>query len=257
MIKVLFIGNKARQGKDTFANGMKNKYQNSIIFHFADVVKEEVMNKPRIKPLLKLDHHRLFILQNNGSYEIRNADTDEVAIKFREEMNKRGIEEYWGMDGNGYDVHKDPIMLQLWGTDYRRNSISKNYWVDIIKEKIKQLDDKDYIVMIPDTRFKNELELKNQLKKELKIDSMFIKIIRVDGNERILDEKRNPLHESEIDLDDIKGDITLINRECQLDLTEEDMFNYIGEKLSTKFIESLNDNSWIEFLQKLGNKNDN
>ena len=111
--------------------------------------------------------------------------------------------------------------------------------------------------MIPDTRFKNELDLKNQLKKELKIDSMFVKVIRINGNERILDEKRNPLHESEIDLDDIKGDTTLINRECQLDLTEEDVFNYIGAKLSTKFIESLNDNSWIEFFQKLGNKNDN
>lgn len=213
MIKVLFIGNKARQGKDTFALGMSTMYNNCRILHFADEVKREVMNSARVKPLLKVDSHRVFILQNDGTYDIRNSFNDEIANKLEIELKKRSIEAYWGMDGNGYDIYKDPIMLQLWGTDYRR-SLDDRYWVNIIKNKIIELskDNKDYLVMVPDTRFENELLLKQELKDELDIDSLFVKVeMYTKDLNRILDKNRDSNHQSEIELDDVTPDIKILN----------------------------------------------
>jgi len=60
-------------------------------------------------------------------------------------------------------IAKDGKLLQLLGTEWGRDSISRNLWVDIMKSKIKSLIGPDpspvpKIVIIGDCRFENEFE---------------------------------------------------------------------------------------------------
>ena len=75
-------------------------------------------------------------------------------------------------------------LLQLIGTDFGRNIIAKNIWIDLTLKSYNS--NKHWI--IPDVRFKNELEVIKNL------GGINIRVIRdIDSNDR---------HESERDLDD-------------------------------------------------------
>ncbi len=50
-----------------------------------------------------------------------------------------------------------PLLIS-WGTDVIRNNFSKNYWIDKIKEKVLENSKSNFITIIPDVRFVNEIE---------------------------------------------------------------------------------------------------
>jgi len=90
---------------------------------------------------------------------------------------------YWGDDFYDlYENHKEKIdptlktsirhMMRTLGTEWGRNCIRKNFWVDIAEQKIKSSCAS--IVIFDDLRFPNEYEM---LKKH---GARFIKIIRPD-----------------------------------------------------------------------------
>lgn len=58
------------------------------------------------------------------------------------------------------EEHKEQLrlLLQAWGTEFRRNLIDKDYWVKKLAFKITRLPN-DVVVVIPDVRFLNEAEL--------------------------------------------------------------------------------------------------
>ena len=68
-----------------------------------------------------------------------------------------------GVTTQHIELHKDVFrpMLQWWGTDYKRNNVSKDYWIQKVGEKILCETDNTCII-IPDVRFKNELEWVDQ-----------------------------------------------------------------------------------------------
>ena len=49
-------------------------------------------------------------------------------------------------------------LLITWGTDVIRNKFSKSYWIDKIKKKIVENSKSNFITIIPDVRFVNEIE---------------------------------------------------------------------------------------------------
>jgi hypothetical protein len=55
------------------------------------------------------------------------------------------------------DIKKDGPLLQVLGTEWGRNTLGENIWVDLLKQKIQQKDYADLIV-IGDCRFPNEFE---------------------------------------------------------------------------------------------------
>lgn len=65
------------------------------------------------------------------------------------------------------------LILQGWGTDFRRSLHGKNYWIHIVEQTIASLP-KDTVVIIPDVRFNNELEF------VLNNGGMLIKVVRPD-----------------------------------------------------------------------------
>lgn len=223
MIYIIGLGNKARQGKDVVANILRNKVGGTII-HFADELKREVINIERKFPLVERTY------TNNLYYYIikYNNDTcivlsEYVVPRLHEIFNSRNIDIYMGMEGNGNDQLKDSEMLQFWGTDWRRNMCSDRYWVDIVINKIESIIKnytEDYIknnnlfFIIPDVRFKNELEClrEYQLKSKF-IKFYFVKVQRINENgSQYIDPNRDPKHPSETELDSVDADFYITAR---------------------------------------------
>jgi hypothetical protein len=214
------LGNRARSGKDTIADYLKNKYNNVFILHWADALKKEVINKEsinlnaetgeRLYPLIFKDDNYYNILDSlyaEGDYQhIRPVylkfHPDEVPF-LHDIFEKRGIKEYKGMEGNGYDEHKDGEMLQFWGTNFRRTFMSKNYWVNKTMESVKKIENENpdlehIFILIPDTRFINELKTI----KSYNPISYYCSVIRYNSDgSRYYDPTRDINHPSETELD--------------------------------------------------------
>ena len=211
-IKLIGIGHKARQGKDTLATFLKKELEKlrvpTLIVHWADPLKDEVANHERLFPLIqrtadqqKVTWYKLLNKRSDGSYyyDLFRFDQFPELHKF---MLDRDLMHYMGMS------EKDSPLLQLWGTDYRRNKCDQLYWVkatfQLIKQNLSDSSDKLNVVLIPDTRFRNELKA---LKEK---GGKYIDIYRLDdANQVFIDPSRDPNHPSEVDLDRIAGDLEI------------------------------------------------
>lgn len=199
---VVGLGHKARAGKDSAAGFIKESFDNVVILHFADDLYEEVSNKNRKAPLIqrsKSQSEYIYSLLhsehlgNDFVYSIRLQS--EVPI-LHDIFTQRGINEYWGMD------EKDAPMLQFWGTEYRRKQID-NYWVQKVHDKLETLfsSDQQYIIVIADTRFPNEVEFIQSLGSLYNCNGVYVKIERLNEDGSVfIDPSRNHGHPSEVSL---------------------------------------------------------
>jgi len=203
---IIGIGHKARQGKDTAAEFLCNKYGFTII-HFADALYDECRNCT----VLFNEFENVFYLKcyDEDYYRFENPTENMIDwIKMRGEQ-KLGIpfNSQWVYNGM---KEKDGTILQFWGTEFRRRKVNWDYWVDKVKQVIEKDPKKNYV--IPDTRFINEAQFIKSVGGEV------WKIIRHNYNQ--ID--RDPSHKSEIDLDDWEFDEVIFN-----DGTIEDLFNKV------------------------------
>lgn len=201
---IIGLGNRARNGKDSTAEYLASKNNNSHIVHWADALYEECQNPLRIHPLIK----KMTGINTSGDtaefYYLLDDFTDSPRYRYcvrtiyevpkiHEFMKDKG-NEYWGMD------EKEPILLQGWGTDHRRNS-DPNYWVNITVNRINTIVDDnnngDIFIYVPDTRFENEVDaLLNDL------GGIWIQVERYHENgDRYYAEDRDPNHPSEASLE--------------------------------------------------------
>lgn len=200
---VIGIGHKARNGKDSTAEFLKNKLEKTTVIHWADGVYEEVENSERKYPLIQKEIETeskiYYSLLDDFVSGSRKAFTHLEIPKLHKIFKDRNITMYLGAD------QKDPEMLQFWGTDFRRTFSNKDYWVNLTLKKIEKLKDNYSYILIPDTRFKNEVDaIKN-------INGVYIKVVRLNNDSSVfISTDRDPNHISEIDLDDYKSDVTLI-----------------------------------------------
>lgn len=108
------------------------------------------------------------------------------------------------------------LLLQAWGTDYRRNLCGPDYWVARAFNNVLKLPPSIHTVIIPDVRFISEAEA----------------IHRVDGLVIRVESIRSPKdgHVSENELDNYgKFDYTLQN-----DGTLEDFYQQINKLINEK-----------------------
>jgi len=202
-IILIGLGHKARNGKDTVANLLKEKLDNVEIVHWADGVYEECRNLESEFPLIK----REFKTSEKTYYSVlKDSSGDRFAISDKTDpflhdiFEKRGITEYQRM------IDKDPEILQFWGTNYRRTHCDKDYWVKFTMKKVNKIAKhiQSGYILIPDTRFKNEVDA-------VRLNGgYYVKVVRTttEGNQYI-SEDRDPNHMSEIDLNDYPADVTL------------------------------------------------
>jgi hypothetical protein len=215
------LGNRARSGKDTAAEYIKSKYSNSHIIHFADALKLEARNLPRKDPLIYRVGNTYYILDkynSNGVAKYIEYESEEMPFLHKIFLD-RNIKEYAGMNGNGFDEHKDGEILQFWGTDFRRNNFGQDYWVSKTFSEINSIsssykNNKYGIVLLPDTRFINEY---NEIKFYNKY-SIYVSVIRynLDGS-RYYDPNRDKNHPSEKELDTVKYDELIEAKSGDLD----------------------------------------
>ena len=105
---------------------------------------------------------------------------------------------------NGEKDEEGRTILQYIGTDIVREK-RPNYWVEFILEILELFGENWDYVIIPDTRFPNEIDLV----KSAYDDVDFIKIVRHDFDNGLTEEQKN--HPSETALDDIEADYTFYN----------------------------------------------
>lgn len=115
-------------------------------------------------------------------------------------------------DWNGEKDEYGRTLLQQVGTEMREKN-NPNMWVNITKELIRGIGVEFDYVLVPDTRFKEEIEMLNEY-----FDCISVRVLRQDidayGVTRVhvnhlTDEQR--AHKSECDLDDYKFDFFISN----------------------------------------------
>ncbi|KKN03321.1 hypothetical protein LCGC14_1108860 [marine sediment metagenome] len=198
------LGHRARNGKDTVANMLKEQLGNVEIIHWADGVYEECTNRNTAYPLIKQEftgpskiyYSVLDDKQTGARIAISNISDPFLHNIF----TKRNITEYQGM------ISKDPEILQFWGTNFRRTLCDPNYWVKLTMKKANTLAlnmDRG-VIIIPDTRFINEAEAVTINK------GFYVRVVRIkeDGSQYIADD-RDPNHPSEAELEGYPASSTL------------------------------------------------
>lgn len=149
------------------------------------------------------------------------ANNQKVLITHYADYLKFICKEYFGWDGTKNEVGR--TLLQYIGTDKARKN-NPNIWVSVINELIKAIgEDYDYI-LIPDTRFPNEIDFM----KSQSYDVVAMRIKRLDFENSLTEEQRQ--HMSEIALDDYKFDYYI---ECKsgYDNVSKEVDKFISEVL--------------------------
>ena len=105
---------------------------------------------------------------------------------------------------NGQKDEKGRQILQYVGTDVVRNK-RPDYWVQFVVDMIELFGDNWDYVLIPDTRFLNEIDVLKENFNNVK----HIRVIRPNFESTLTDEQKK--HPSETALDDYQPDIEVTN----------------------------------------------
>jgi len=208
-IILLGLGSKARNGKDTVANLIKQFESNVYILHWADKLYEEVKNKDfnkHNKPLIRLNEDYNLIEIMKG-YKKEGRTSTIIYDTFTYDELPEFVDFMKHCPDYNYMLSKDPILLQIWGTNLRRNFFGNEYWVNRTFEDIYQItkNNKTYAgivwICVADTRFRNEAAAIRTA------GGLYIDIVRLteDGT-RFIAPDRDPMHPSESDLNNTKPD---------------------------------------------------
>ncbi|MFC1564417.1 hypothetical protein ACFL6G_05735 [candidate division KSB1 bacterium] len=202
---IIGIGNKARQGKDTAASFLEEKYGCAVI-HFADALYDECHNANII---YRINTNTLYLKTNDEDF-FKYKNPPDLFLKWLETKSEQKSGLPFGADlFYGGMKEKEGTLLQFWGTEFRRKNFNWDYWVDKVKDRILADPERDYLV--PDTRFRNEAEMIKEL------GGLVWKIDRPG----FVAKDRDPNHKSEVDLDSWNFDETIVNDGTIPDLHEK------------------------------------
>lgn len=120
------------------------------------------------------------------------------------------------------EANKDTfrIMLQWWGTDFKRKLIKDSYWTDIIMRKLAGFP-QDCVVIITDCRFENEYKMLQY------VGAYMIRIIRLTNF--------TDTHSSETNLDNslLNWDLVIDNN-GSLEALEEKVNGFVKKEIIKK-----------------------
>lgn len=212
MTLILGLGNKARHGKDSFAQ--------SIIRYYGNL--DAVYSKHQMTP-----NHKPTIIQH---LSFADALYKEVNAFLATQAGRNWMDGFRGMRPDGVTSIPDWVtpdnplvdpraplgkftkLLQWWGTEYRRSQ-DQNYWVNQWKAAVNP---NAFIVFSTDMRFFNEA----QAIKDLGGYTIQINRLNVDGTP-FVDTSRDPNHPSERQLDYYNYDFKITVKTGDLVLLDE------------------------------------
>lgn len=215
---ILGFGNKARQGKDTAAESIRDFYDNQTkllklhnlsgglsvhIVKFADALYHETNDYLEICQSLNIAPAELF------SRGVREVVGGELVVT--------PIPDWVTPDPNPAKTKqapygKHPKLLQWWGTEFRRAQ-NQNYWVDKTFASIPKNAD---VVLISDVRFPNEADAVKQW------GGYTVNVQRLRGDGQPYYSSDRPTdHPSETALDNYDWDFYIKTKEGHAALTAE------------------------------------
>lgn len=188
MNMIIGLGGKAHHGKSTVAKIIKELYPSFENLAFAKSLKNMIIEIHHNAP-------ELFMLTND---DINSIYTSNKTERMR-------------------------TVLQLFATDVIRDMVSPTFWIDKVKNYIinNNID-----ATIEDMRFKNELELLNNLGNDFKTLSIYIKR-ELNNNELSVYNTKQSEHSSESELTEDDFDIVL-NVSNDLNKTKEMIIDILG-----------------------------
>lgn len=125
-----------------------------------------------------------------------------VLVAHYADLLKYICKKFFGWDGNKDE--KGRYILQYVGTDVIRQKMP-DYWVDFIISVLELFEDNWDYVLIPDSRFPNEIEKL----REKGFDVSHVRIVRPNFVSPLTEEQKK--HPSETALDNIEPDIWILN----------------------------------------------
>lgn len=244
-MSIIGISGNKDNGKKTVADYLVEKY-GFIKIGFADAIYEEC-RECRIEYIRKLNI--IVTIYLNG--QILNIFNYNQLPEYFQDWLVKDIKlptnitiSYEGM------TEKDPILMQWWGTDFRRKYFGEDYWVNIMKLKLveehrkyfeKGSPDEDFDIVIPDVRFKNEFQMIKDSGGEVwdvirfnrKRHYEYDNIQKITTNKTYyVSPDRDPNHPSETDLDGAEFDqiIEAETGDLKSIYKQLDTLRIIGEK---------------------------
>ena len=134
-----------------------------------------------------------------------------VLITHYADLLKFICKNFFGWNGEKNEAGR--TLLQQVGTDCIREQ-NPDYWVDFVANLIRMFPDRYDYVIVPDTRFPNEISRI----KDAGFPTSHVRVIRPDFESQLTEEQKH--HPSETALDDVKPDF-VINNTTMLALKEQ------------------------------------
>ena len=224
MINVIILSGKMHSGKDYFADKLKLKmekrgditykvaYADSTKSDMVRIIKlfllgkhvDEVMNIMDVGFVYGYQMTKIFNYINQDFLENPYLKSEFNSLSNKELQPKLKLLKHYR------------LIMQAYGTEIRR-SLDNKYWINKVLNKIRQISDdnigNNVDVIIPDGRFKNEIELSDNLDASkyrvltvrLEAPNEVIKDrIKNDPNDQEEISKETFSHSSETELDDFK-----------------------------------------------------
>ena len=203
---IIGFGNRARQGKDTAAEAVKNFY---------DQKNALAIKHGQHKAFVRVEVFKFTTALYNEVNEFLTSDTgkrwragETRVLTFPDWVVPRP--EYESTPLAPYGKH--PNLLQFWGTEFRRAQ-NPNYWVDQLFLSIPANTD---IALISDVRFQNEADAITSR------GGYNVRVFRLNKNgTNYQSTDRSPSHASETTLDTYNWQFNLTNHEGHQALLEE------------------------------------
>lgn len=215
-MKIIGIAGKKGHGKDSVYNAIKSIVgeQKVAKVAFADALKEEVAAFLAGRGVMSARH---FYVDNFGS-DMANKLMATLNENFMYASNERSLQgqiDYLiGRFNDEQAKVQFRLLLQLWGTEYRREQ-ADDYWLRAWAARVAKLDREVEVVCVPDCRFPNEYEF---------LVSKKAVMVRVERPGMEMDATSQHTSETALDGADWKWDYTVVNDstlavlEAQVDL---------------------------------------
>lgn len=148
---------------------------------------------------------------------------NKVAVMHFAQYIKDILRKYYGWNGEKTDYWRSE--LQYLGTDKIRKKLNKPLWhVSRICEDIEIISDDYDFVLIPDTRFRNEITYTQAVFPD---NTISVRVERLDFDNGLSEEQKN--HPSEVDLDNFKFDYKIYTQTGLQHLYDEADRMFTGE----------------------------
>ena len=227
MTLIIGFGNKARHGKDTAGEAVRDYYETRVEYYYKyGQIRSRLVRAKIYKwaDALYAEVNEWLATYNGKKWAEVGHKNGDITYYFGNsspivEMPIWVIPDPKPAVSSQAPYGKHPKLLQWWGTEYRRTQ-DPDYWVKKLVVRIK--NESPDVALITDTRFVNEA----QAIKDLGGYNLNVSRLNADGTPFVAPD-RPADHPSETSLDNWNWDLKIVNSDGHAALTGELAITYV------------------------------